>query len=146
MSRGGFTRDVLEFANRAKLNTRQVIRATTLEISTSIILRTPVDSGRARNGWYATLDVPSRQVPKKTKATKNINAPAPDSNSARAVKRVETAIADFGGNVYYLTNNLPYIRRLEYETNFSKQAPNGMMRVSVSEYRVVLKEKLAALP
>ena len=138
-------RDVRVFAHKTKQDTRAVIRASTLEISASIILRTPVDSGRARNGWYATLDTPSTKIPKKTKASKNINAPGPDSNSARAISRATAVISDFGGNVYYLTNNLPYIRRLEYEA-WSTQAPAGMMRVSAAEYAAVLREKIAALP
>jgi len=129
----GFARDVRVFAKKAKLDTRQVIRAVTLEISTSIILRTPVDTGRARNGWRATIDKPS--------AVKGRKA---DPAATAALGTVRTAVSDIGGNIYYLTNNLPYIRRLEYE-GWSTQAPAGMMRVSASEYAVALRKKIAEM-
>lgn len=37
------------------------------------------------------------------------------------------------GNIYWLSNNLPYIERLEY--GYSKQTPAGMVRLSIEEVK-----------
>jgi hypothetical protein len=41
------------------------------------------------------------------------------------------------GSVVYLTNNVPYIQKLEYDAH-SRQAPNGMVRISVALFEGVL--------
>ena len=42
-------------------------------------------------------------------------------------------------------NSLPYIRPLEYEGH-SKQAPAGMVRVSVTEFQTFVDNAVKALP
>jgi hypothetical protein len=41
------------------------------------------------------------------------------------------------GSIFYLTNNLPYGERLEY--GYSKQAPSGMVRITLAEYEKILR-------
>lgn len=76
-----------------------------------ITQRTPVDTGRARANWFLAEGEPRIE-------TKQSTAP-------------ETPPKLSGNTVIYLTNSLPYIVPLEY--GHSKQAPFGMVRVSIAE-------------
>jgi hypothetical protein len=49
------------------------------------------------------------------------------------------------GNVWYLTNNLPYIARLEFDS-WSTQAREGMVRISLRELDRSIDEQVANLP
>ena len=50
------------------------------------------------------------------------------------MQKVYRVANDFkAGHVFYLVNNLPYIRRLEQ--GWSQQAPAGMVAVTVSEFQ-----------
>ena len=113
------------------------------------VLATPVDTGRARNGWYATIDV----------------AGGEDRSSAgRSAQGTLTAaqqvIAQWKlGQTFVIQNNVPYIRVLEFglfdprdpgpskdrrkgrfgrvlvSGGFSIQAPEGMLGDAVQEAR-----------
>jgi hypothetical protein len=112
-----------------------VVEDVAVSLSQKIIERTPVgqpstwqnpDSappgyvgGRARANWFPTINSPSDDTTESTST----------NESASRITGIQKEIV---GNVYYLTNNLPYIRRLEYD-NWSKQAPRGMVRVTLRE-------------
>lgn len=112
--------------------------STVRQICRNIIRRTPVGNpdlwqgsapsgyvgGRARNNWFPSLGSPSDE---QTQSTANQSA-----------KRVEAIIDQIPGSVFYLTNNVPYIRRLEYD-QWSTQAPRGMVRVSLREAEQALR-------
>lgn len=97
----------------------------------AIIKETPVDSGRARNNWFLTVNAPSN----KTTTAK--------SRGLGAIRQLSKMPKSVLGKTLYFTNNLPYAHLLEYggftkkpETDktikgFSKQAPNGFVRKNV---------------
>ena len=127
---------IKQWADKKKLDIDKVARAFVVQISTSIILKTPVGNpdlwkspappgyvgGRARNNWFATIG----ELSSETTKNKAKSGQAAINKTKSATKQLKA------GNVFYLTNNLPYIRRLEYE-GWSTQAAAGMVRVSVSE-------------
>jgi len=90
------------------------IRAATSEVFSNIIQMTPVDTGRARGNWQCT-----------------IGSPFVGQDDSGNVMKAQSVIPRHAGSVVYLTNNVPYIGRLEYDAH-SRQAPNGMVRVSVA--------------
>jgi hypothetical protein len=47
------------------------------------------------------------------------------------------------GEIIYLTNSLPYARRLEY--GWSKQAPAGMVRITVANFERHLQNQIKGL-
>ena len=96
------------------------IRAATSEVFSNIIQMTPVDTGRARGNWQCT-----------------IGAPFIGEDASGSVMKANNVIPRRAGSVVYLTNNVPYIGRLEYDGH-SRQAPNGMVRVSVALFEGVL--------
>ncbi len=100
-----------------------------------IIKATPVDSGRARNNWFLTVNAPSNQST--TSKSQGLGA-------ERQLSKMPKSVI---GKKLYFTNNLPYAYLLEYggftkkpETSktiksFSKQAPDGFVRRVIAKMR-----------
>ena len=103
-----------------------LVRRIALEIWNEITKRTPVDTGRARAAWMASIDSPStKNFPEGTYA-----APSEPDLSEATIK-----------NLIYVTNNVDYIQHLEEGT--SKQAPAGMVRVTLAQVRAELETLIA---
>lgn len=98
----------------------QFVRALALETLSRVIKRTPVDTGAARANWNVALDRPDRSND-------------PDStNAAEAVQKGQAVIMRTGvGDRIFITNSLPYIGELE--DGNSKQAPQGMVKITAAE-------------
>lgn len=109
------------------------IRATLFEVSTAIIKETPADTGRARGNWQASVG---------RGASGEVSVGSVRSGEARAISNVDQTVSVAVGDIYYLTNNLPYIERLEY--GWSKQAPSGMVRKNVQQFNRLLVKNLRA--
>jgi hypothetical protein len=118
------------WAEKTKQTADQVVRSTLLQITEMVIMRTPVDTGRARGNWLPSLGSPAS------------GEGSPDPGGTQTIQSALPVIRDATGDIYYLTNNLPYIRRLEYE-GWSGQAPAGMLRVSVQEFERALRQAVA---
>ena len=111
----------------------QGIRATLFEVSTAIIKDTPADTGRARGNWQASVG---------RGATGEVSVDSVRSGEARAIADVDQTVSVAVGDLYYLTNNLPYIERLEY--GWSKQAPGGMVRKNMQNFNRLFVKNLKA--
>lgn len=92
------------------------IRGVTYQLFETIRARTPIDTGWARKNWVCS-----------------VGAPASGQNGDGSAEQVLATIPQQAGSVVYFTNNVPYIQKLEYDQH-SKQAPNGMVRVSVARF------------
>lgn len=111
----------------------QGIRATLFEVSTAIIKDTPADTGRARGNWQASVG---------RGATGDVSVGNARSGEAKAIADVDQTVRVAVGDLYYLTNNLPYIERLEY--GWSKQAPGGMVRKNLQNFNRLLVKNIKA--
>ena len=111
----------------------QGIRATLLEVSTAIIKGTPADTGRARGNWQASIG---------RGATGEVSVDSVRSGEAKAIAEVNQKASVAVGDLYYLTNNVPYIERLEY--GWSKQAPGGMVRKNMQNFNRLLVKNIRA--
>ena len=111
----------------------QGIRATLFEVSTAIIKDTPADTGRARGNWQASVG---------RGATGDVSVVDRRSGEAKAIADVDQTVRVAVGDLYYLTNNLPYIERLEY--GWSKQAPGGMVRKNLQNFNRLLVKNIKA--
>ena len=74
-------------------------------LSEDIIMATPVDSGRARGNWFPEINTFSNQEDLKADDKKGSKAISKTKAKVRALKL---------GQTFTLTNNLPYIEKLEY--------------------------------
>jgi hypothetical protein len=127
-----FSLDIKAFAERAEKNADEVISKVCLDLLSDIVLNTPVDTGRARANWQCSIGSPaSGEVSFDADAGSGITAPRESAASARAIADGSAAIASAPRNIFWISNNLPYIYRLEFE-QWSKQAPNGMVRLAIN--------------
>jgi hypothetical protein len=142
----------LQAASKAfHLTVEQMVRAVVIELLRMIIMRTPIDTGRAASSWNVRGGEADAWVPAVgTQATR-------EDALAAAMSRVSSV--DFGGqDIWYLYSNLQYISVLEWglysnppkkgsyvkgagwikksEGGYSKQAPAGMVRISIAELEV----------
>jgi hypothetical protein len=116
-----FKLDVSKFIDKTSKTADAEVRKICLDLLTGIVLKTPVDTGRARANWFTSINSPTAKVTVST-----------DPSGSSAISNGLSAISKATGNVLWITNNLPYIYRLEFE-GWSKQAPAGMVRVTVND-------------
>jgi hypothetical protein len=103
----------------------QIVREVALAADRTVVRATPVDTGRARANWQATLGAP---------AVGTLDGGAGKRASvASATGRNAGVIAGYKGgradSAVFLTNNLPYIVPLN--NGSSQQAPAGFVERAV---------------
>jgi len=136
-----FTVDISRFVKRAKAAPGIVVRRASLELMTSIVLKTPVDTGRARASWQVSLN----------RVDPTVTYTAIDKDGAKTIVRGAAAINQWrDGDTIVLFSNLPYMPVLEYGRDDgrpgSKQAPQGMVRVSIAEWNTYIDKAVRSLP
>lgn len=90
--------------------------------------------GRFRGSWAISVGAASTKEPGRI-----------DPGGAQTIAEESAKLAGFtAGPAIYLTSNVPYAVRLEY--GWSKQAPAGMVRITVQEFGRVVSEATRALP
>ncbi len=113
----GFGDDVGGLCDLLDARVDAMIRGTALEVLSRVVIRTPVDEGRARGDWMITLDSPDR-------------APTgiADKNGSDTIMRgiLALPVGQTAGRDIYVTNTMPYIRRLEQ--GHSKQGSHMIER------------------
>jgi len=130
---GNFTLDLTRFANKTKLNVDTVVQKATHDIFRSVILKSPVDTGRFRANWLASVNSYGSMTLDDT-----------DKSGTTTVSAVgAVALSAKAGGIVYLVNNLPYAQRLEY--GYSKQAPAGMVRITIMEYQQYINKAVAGV-
>lgn len=123
-----------------------LVRSLVMEVDRRLRERTPVDTGYARGNWNIATGSPSAEVadkyegpgPNRPKRRKDEPPPPPPPALPRDIPESVRA-----GEVIYLTNAVPYAERLEF--GHSKQAPNGMVRVTAVEIEPLVEEIVASL-
>jgi hypothetical protein len=96
--------DPRDFIKTPIENIEEVRRAYAFEIFSRVVKRTPVDTGAARGNWIPTTGSPSEEV------TDN-----KDKSGNQTLQRIKTVVEQAtGDDSLCLSNNLPYIAKLEY--------------------------------
>jgi len=119
-----FTLDLSRFKNKSMEAVKLRIKRITFEAFYRIIMRTAVDTGRARANWMPSIGAMSTTYELETFDKSGRKA------TARARRTVEGW--DCTGSIF-ITNNLSYILGLEYSDPGSNQSPAGMVRITVAE-------------
>ena len=126
-----FSDDVASFAKKTGASIDETSRAIVLELFSSVVKDTPVDTGRARGNWQTSMGNP---------ASGTIDR----EGESGALSEISSEVSGFGaGKVIYLTNNLPYIYRLEFD-GWSDQAPQGMLRKNVARIQQIVAKQARA--
>lgn len=116
------------YAARVGQDVETVAREVTLQVFMSVVLRSPVDTGRFRANWNVSYGTPDYT------ATLSTNKARGDAEAAKALTLPV-------GGVVFLSNGIPYGERLEY--GYSKKAPTGMIRVTVREFDDYVRKAVA---
>lgn len=117
-----FASQIAAFGNKCGIRMDQVVRKVVLDLGRELVTRTPVDTGMARSNWFFGFDRISSVDSTRSK------------NGAPSLARAAAFTSGLkAGTVCYITNNLPYIMRLEF--GYSKQAPAGMARITVARFQ-----------
>lgn len=135
MSDTTFTLQLSAFAAKAKGNADAVVRKVVLDVGRSVVEKSPVDTGRFRANWQHSV----AEINEATSA-------AVDPGGEATIGLLAASIGSLPGTgeIHYLTNSLPYAVRLE--NGYSKQAPAGMVAVTVIDYQQFVDRAVASLP
>lgn len=126
----GFAADLNKLCKRAGDKAEMVVRKTALELQSGMIERSPVDTGRFKSNFQCGIGA--------------INADTSAAPGSDAEGRTNTVLQGWKqGQTIWLTNSLPYAKRLE--DGWSKQAPAGMVRLTVQNYSQALAKAVRSI-
>jgi hypothetical protein len=108
-------KQIQAFNVKAMAQSEAKIKKAFIGLSTDIIMDTPVLSGRLRNNWMVSVNQGTNETT--------------DETSNQALGRVSSVKFKLGDTLY-LTNNLPYAKRIEFDS-WSAKAPSGMCRKNI---------------
>lgn len=123
---GNFATQMKAFENLTTDKAEKVFRKTCFGISNEVISNTPVDTSRAKNNWFPDINKFSSET---TEATNKQGSITLATNATPKLKI---------GDTFTLSNNLPYIVKLEY--GWSKQKPNGFVAIAIQKFDSILKQ------
>lgn len=129
----GFAEDLAKQCARAGEKAATVVRHTALALQSDMVERSPVDTGRFKSNWQAGVG----QINRDTSAS-------PDPSGSGAVMRTIQVLQGWKpGQTIWLTNSMPYAQRLE--DGWSRQAPTGMVKLTVQAYAEAVKRAVEAV-
>lgn len=130
-----FSDDIRAFQRKTNLSMDVIVRKVVIDMTVALTRMSPVDTGRFRGNWMFGEGSPN---------TATIEAV--DKDGSTTVARVTAAVGSVqAGGIVYITNSLPYARRLEY--GWSKQAPSppGIVRLTVQRYTAYIEAAVRGL-
>ena len=114
-----FSVRISDIGRQIEVNSLEVMKNTALVVDQAVVLATPVDTGRARSNWITELNQPTSEI-----------VPASDRSGQGAISQGAAVIAQARqGNTIHITNNLPYISRLN--NGYSAQAPASFVEQAI---------------
>lgn len=124
-----FSQRVGVLAARIEKGVERTIRKVALVVDQAIVMATPVDTGRARSNWIVSIGGPSTDI--KPAYVPGEGGASGAANAAKAIEQAAGEIAKFklAQHSIHITNNLPYIARLN--DGYSAQAPAGFVQKGV---------------
>ncbi|MEO7031341.1 MAG: hypothetical protein ABI351_14205 [Herbaspirillum sp.] len=135
-----FALQVSKFIEKTKANADLVTKKIVIDVGASIVAMSPVGDGtlwknpppkgyvggRFRANWQLGINV-----------TRSGELPDIDPTGDASNSRIMAAIPEnAAGNIFFLTNNLPYAQKLE--DGWSGQAPNGMVMLTVIKWNNIV--------
>tara|TARA_R110000744_G_scaffold14616_4_gene41440 strand:- start:127 stop:630 length:504 start_codon:yes stop_codon:yes gene_type:complete len=155
-----FTLDVKKFADSFIDGAEEAVRSTTIKLFSAIIQATPVDEGRARGNWFTTGETPSARVDENIidKSGKK----AENQAKSTITKLTNWDVFTLTNNLPYITtlenggypdpvkngtrinatgtrkNPITPIYEKRSKSGYSKQSPNGMVRVNIMRFNRLL--------
>jgi hypothetical protein len=123
-----FALDLNRAIEKAKDKAEIAVRKITIDLFKSVIMKSPVDTGRFRANWNTAIGTADYSTSTET-----------DKSGSTTLSNAASVVASYklSESSIFLTNNLPYAGILEFGRANGKpgsnQAPNGMVRLSMME-------------
>jgi len=144
---GNFSKQINAYVLKTKTNTRDVFHGIVEEVFEKIVERTPVDADPTehRGQTKANWQIGEGQAPSGIIEQQD---PTGSATIEREVGKLENSLAD----TIWIVNNEKHTRALEFGLypkssqsgktvgGYSKQAPRGMVRVTLAEYPQIFKK------
>ena len=136
-----FSVSIGKFVENTKVKMNEITRKVVFDMGTRVMERTPVGDasywknppppgyvgGHARANWSHSDGILVAQ-----------EYGAIDKTGQVSMNRIRDSVPkDAAGRIHYLSNSVPYIIRLE--DGYSRQAPNGMVSLTVAEFEQFMK-------
>ena len=119
-----FELQMKEFESMTAEKSELLFKKVCFDLSNSIIMDTAVLSGAARGNWQPDIN-----------SIQNDILEVEDKSGNATVAKVASQTNNLKiGQYFTLTNNLPYILRLEYGWSKTK-SPNGMVAINVMRFQ-----------
>lgn len=126
---------VAAFAKKLELAVPIVVEKLAVDLHTKITRRNPVDTGLSRSRWTIREGEPDNSpVPEKLADGTITNPPTPPAYPPDGIS---------GEKIVYITNNVEYVPYLE--AGSSRQAPSGMVAISIYELEAEVEQLLKPL-
>lgn len=139
-----WTMDLNKYCKDKEVEFKKVRKSYAFALYSSIVKKTPVDTGRARGNWNISV---GHDVTTESTDTK------PQYKNVDDVPEVK------GDESIFISNNLPYITKLEYGgypnppkggkgktvDGYSKQAPEGMVGVTLANNKNIFDSAVRAV-
>lgn len=143
-----FTQQLEAFAGKAKHRADEAVGAIVIGIAARLDERSPVGDGK-----YWLSPPPAGYVGGHFRANWQLSIGAPSTTEIAGVDptgretqgRILEAIPDdAAGKVYFISNNVPYAQRIE--EGHSRQAPQGLVGLTLLEFDAIVREAVEKLP
>jgi hypothetical protein len=107
----------------------KVVKRAAFEVDQAVVMGTPVDTGRARSNWIASIGSPTGDTRGPFSAGSKLGKG--ETNNAQAAINAAKAVIDSRRfrEAIFITNNVDYIGKLN--NGSSKQAPKNFVRKAV---------------
>jgi hypothetical protein len=125
---GSFSETLRQFADQTKDSMDEIFRSVVIQLSSSVVRLSPVDTGAFRGSWTFTIDAPSTEAPTTL-----------DKGGHETIAKILSGVQHLTfGQTAYLVSNLPYSIPLEY--GHSSKAPAGMVAITLELFQQIVNE------
>lgn len=138
---------ISEWLEQTEVRVDDVLQTIAIKVGESVVLLSPVDSGRFRGNWQLTID--------NTASSSLLRYDQTGQSTINAIASVANTFT--AGQVAYIQNHVLYGNDLEYglyngptakvtDEGFSRQAPSGMVRVTEMQFLNIVNEAIRLNP
>ena len=126
---GSFNARMNKRANALEIGVNALVKRVALTADQTVVLATPVDTGRARSNWITSINRPSSQTIEPYVPGDKLGI-GETANAQAAIDQARTVIETRkSGQSIHITNNLEYIGELN--DGSSRQAPANFVGKAV---------------
>jgi Bacteriophage HK97-gp10, putative tail-component len=124
-----FSLNLKKLADKAGNNADAVVKKIALDVLSTIVNKSPVDTGRFRGNWQLGVGSVDSTI-----------TSAESKDGAESKARAASELNGFkSGKTIFISNSLPYAQRLE--NGYSDQSPpNAMVKLTLIEFRRKLRK------